>query len=86
MSEVKKVKIGSRYQVVIPKAVRSVAKNITIGKEVVVEPVDEWTVQVKAKPSIEEWIRTTAGIAKGAWGKDSTRTLRKLRREWDRKF
>ena len=82
----KKVKIGSRYQVVIPKVARRVATHIVAGKEAVVEPLDEWSVRITAKPSMEEWIKATSGIAKGAWGKDSTKTLRRLRSEWDRKI
>ena len=86
MSETKKVKIGSRYQVVIPKEARKIAKQIKAGKEAVVEPIDACTVKISTKPSVEEWLKQTSGIGKGMWGRDSTKTLRKLRREWDRKF
>lgn len=71
---------------VIPKSARKVAKYISAGRDVTVEPIDEWSVKVTAKLSMDEWLAKTAGIGKGLWGKDSTKYIRKLREESDRKF
>ncbi|MEK9146752.1 MAG: AbrB/MazE/SpoVT family DNA-binding domain-containing protein [Patescibacteria group bacterium] len=77
------VSIGARYQVVIPKEARKIAKSLKPGKKVRVEPIDEWSVKISTKPRIEEWLKATKGIGKNLWGKDSTKYIKSLRNEWE---
>ena len=42
-------------------------------------PIDAYSSAVRQQPLLP-----LAGTGRGLWGKDSTRTVRKLREEWDR--
>lgn len=80
--ELKTVKVGPKNQVVIPKEARKIAKEIKPGTEVVVTPVDERSVHVRIKP--KDWAKETYGIHQKYWkGIDSTKWLKKLRKEWE---
>jgi len=81
--EMQQAIIGSRYQVVIPKKVRRVAKSLTPGVKAQVEPLDEWSVRISVRPKVAEWLKATRGIGKGLWGKNSTKYLSNLRDEWE---
>jgi prevent-host-death family protein len=45
----------------------------------VLVPIDAYGSAVRQQPLLP-----LAGTGRGLWGKDSTRTVRKLREEWDR--
>lgn len=45
----------------------------------VLVPIDAYGSSVRQQPLLP-----LAGTGQGLWGKDSTRTVRKLREEWDR--
>ena len=76
--------IGTKYQIVIPKAIRNKVKGLTPGTKVKVSSLDSQTVEIK---KVElNWVERTRGIATEAWkGIDTTAELEKMRNEWDRK-
>lgn len=78
------VTIGAKYQIVIPKEARIKAIKIKPGSKVRVTPIDDYSVNIKVKPTMEEWIKSTKGIAKGLWGNKPDKYLRDLRHEWDK--
>ena len=81
------VTVGQKYQVVIPKEAREIAQRIKPGRKVVVVPLDEWSVNLKIKPSAEEWAEATLGMDKKSWkGVDSTKYLSKIRDEWEKRL
>lgn len=57
-----KVRVGPKYQVVIPTDARKVARKIKLGKIVTVTPLDDESVIVRALP--ENWVEETRGILK----------------------
>ena len=76
------ITIGERYQAVIPKNVRKIAKQMKSGARATVVPVDERTVMVSVKP--KDWVKETYGMFKGMWKGDATKLIRKLRdEEWE---
>lgn len=78
------ITIGTKNQVVIPKAVRSKVKGFRPGSKVNIVSVDEATIVLKKVE--EDWVEKTSGIAAEAWkGIDSTKFLQNLRDEWERK-
>lgn len=81
------VTVGQKYQVVIPKEARVIAQRIKPGRKIVVTPLDEWSVNLKVKPTTEEWAEATLGMDKESWrGVDSTKYLDKLRNEWEKRL
>lgn len=79
------VTIGPKYQIVIPKEVRKKLKGIKPGNKIVVGAIDENTATIKTEP--KSWIEQYSGIAKEAWkGIDTTRYLKRIRDEWERKY
>lgn len=77
-------KISTKYQVVLPKKVREFYSDLQPGRELIITPINEHEFKISVKPTAEEWLESASGIAKGAWGEDSTGWLRKLRDEWER--
>lgn len=78
------VKVGPKYQVVIPKEIRRKMKELKPGSKVHVSIMDHETVAIKINP--QSWCERTRGIAKEAWKDiDTTKYLEDLRNEWDRK-
>lgn len=78
------VTVGTKYQIVIPKAVRKKIKGLKPGAKISVHVVNDETVTIKMNP--KNWIEQTRGIAKDAWkGIDTTKYLEDLRNEWDKK-
>lgn len=76
------VTIGDRYQAVIPKNARRIAKKLTVGTKAMVVPINERTVIVSAKS--KNWVEETRGMFKGMWKGDATDLIRKLRdEEWE---
>lgn len=76
------ITIGERFQAVIPKKVRIIAKMMKAGARATVIPVDERTVMVSVKP--KDWVKETYGMFKGMWKGDATKLIRKLRdEEWE---
>ncbi|HEX4774480.1 MAG TPA: AbrB/MazE/SpoVT family DNA-binding domain-containing protein [Candidatus Saccharimonadales bacterium] len=82
------VTVSSKYQVVIPKAVRR-QLGIKPGQKLKVRAGKNGSVILKKDSlansrSIDSLIDKYAGIAQGAWGPDPVATLRKMRdEEWD---
>lgn len=75
------ITIGERYQVVIPKKVRKIAKKMKTGARATVIPVDERTVMVSVKP--RSWVSETYGMHKKIWqGIDAREYIQTLRSEW----
>lgn len=78
------VTVGTKYQIVIPKAIRKKVKGLKPGAKVVVRTLDDETIAVKRVE--KNWIEATRGLAKEAWkGIDTTKYLKGLRDEWNRK-
>lgn len=78
------ITVGTKYQIVIPKEVRKNISGLKPGDKVLVKQMDESTVTIKTTPT--DWVERTYGIAKDALkGIDTTKYLKKLRNEWDRK-
>lgn len=78
------VTVGPKYQVVIPKKAREIAKRIKPGRKIIVTPIDEWSVKLGVRPTAEEWVEATLGMDKESWKDvDSTEYLNKLRDEWE---
>lgn len=76
------ITIGERYQAVIPKKVREIAKKMKAGARATVVAIDERTVMVSVKP--KDWVKETYGMFKGMWKGDATKLIRKLRdEEWE---
>ena len=76
--------VGTKYQVVIPKAVRRKIKGLRPGSRVTVGKLDENTIAVKTEPA--NWIERTKGMMTEAWkGIDTTAELEKMRDEWEEK-
>lgn len=88
-SEEVTVKVGPKYQVVIPKKVRE-AWNIKIkpGQKVRISGISPWTVTMSIKPMYyrgkKTWAERTSGMLKGCWSDiEPTKYVRKIREEWD---
>ncbi len=79
------VTVGTKYQIVIPKEVRRKIKGLQPGSKVSVYQSGENTLSVDLNP--QDWVKRNAGLMKDAWkGIDTTKYLKKLRSEWDRKY
>ena len=75
------ITIGERFQAVIPKKVRKIAKKMKAGAEAMVIPVDDNTVLISIKP--KSWVDETYGMHKKIWqGIDATEYIKTLRDEW----
>lgn len=77
------VTVSSKYQVVIPRAVRR-RLHILPGQKLHVESsADHQSIIISKPEAIDQIIERYAGVARGAWGKDPAMTLRKMReQEW----
>lgn len=79
-------KVSTKYQVVIPKAIRK-QLGITSGQQLKVRAGKNGQIILQKDDSaagIDEVIKKYAGIARGAWGADPVATIRKMRDEdWD---
>lgn len=73
------VTLSDKYQVVIPKDVRK-GLNLKPGQKLRIIQTKSGDITIKASSVVDELY----GSMKGAWGKDSSRYLWKLRDEWDR--
>jgi AbrB family looped-hinge helix DNA binding protein len=79
------VTVGSKYQIVIPKAVRRKIKGLNPGSKVGISLADGDTIKVKTNPT--DWVDRTYGMMSDAWsGIDTTKELEKMRNEWDEKL
>ncbi|OGG22443.1 hypothetical protein A3D03_03820 [Candidatus Gottesmanbacteria bacterium RIFCSPHIGHO2_02_FULL_40_13] len=75
------ITIGERYQAVIPKKVREIARKMKAGVKATVVAIDERTVIVTVKP--KDWVKETYGMHKKIWqGIDATEYIQTLRSEW----
>jgi len=70
--------VSSKYQVVIPKALRK-DLDIKPGQKVYLS-IKNGKLEMDTTSALDE----VFGCMKGAWGKDSDAYLRELRNEWDR--
>lgn len=77
---VSKAKISTKYQVVIPKEIRAVVRDVVPNRNVYMTPINESTIQISLKP--RNWAEEVRGIAKGKYGKDSDKYLKRLRSDW----
>lgn len=78
-----KVTVSSKYQIVIPKAVRR-ELGIKAGQKLEVHSDAKGNISVTKAESVEDFINKYAGSLKGAWGADPAATLRRMRdEEWD---
>lgn len=81
------VTVGQKYQVVIPKKARNIAKKIKPGRKVIVTPIDEWSVNLGVRPTAEEWVGATLGMDKESWKDvDSTEYISRMRDEWEERL
>lgn len=79
------VTVGSKYQIVIPKKVRSGMRGLRPGGTVSVGKLDDNTIAVKTEPT--DWVQRTKGMMTEAWkGIDTTAELEKMRNEWEEKL
>jgi len=78
---VSKSKINKKYQVVLPKQIRKLVKDIKPGKDVYITPINDKTLKITIDDGAS-WVEDSGGIAKGLYGKESIKWLRKLRSEW----
>lgn len=77
--------VGTKYQIVIPKEVRRKIKGLRPGVKVSVYKSGENALSVDLNPT--DWMERNSGLMKDAWkGIDTTKYLKKLRSEWDRKY
>ena len=75
------VTVGSKYQIVIPKQVRSKMKKLKPGVKASVYSKDEDTIVVTV--STKPWHERTYGVMKDAWAKvNPIKELEKMRNEW----
>lgn len=74
--------MGPKYQVVIPREVRKVI-TVEPGQEVLVSPLDNYSIRIVLDP--KNWVEASYGSAKGAWGKESDKYLRRLRESWQKR-
>lgn len=78
-----KVTVSSKYQIVIPKAVRR-ELGIKAGQKLEVKSDAQGNISVKKTESTEDFINKYAGSLKGVWGDDPAAELRHMRdKEWD---
>ena len=79
------VTIGPKSQVVIPKNVRKLTPELTVGKKVTVRALSPKSVIIE---SVEkDWVASTYGMHKKVWqGVDATEYIRKLRDQWEEKI
>ena len=76
--------VGTRYQIVIPKEIRTRIKGLSPGTKVMVKSLDAQTITIKKVE--QNWVDKTQGIASKAWKNiNTTKYLEALRNEWDRK-
>lgn len=74
------VTIGTKNQIVIPKAVRK-KTGLRAGMKVTIYALNDSTVTIKPTP--DNWVERTSGIMREAWkGIDTTAELEKMRNEW----
>lgn len=74
--------ISSKYQVVIPKAVRR-QLNLKPGQKLHVEKVAERQLTLSVPLTAADYLEHYYGsVPQGTWGKDPAKTIRKLRDEW----
>lgn len=77
-----KAKINAKYQLVIPKGIRNVVKDVTAGREAYITAIDDETIQIKLKRT--SWIDRYGGtLPLGYYGKDPAKYISDLRDEWD---
>lgn len=78
------VTVGPKSQVVIPKKVREIVRQIKPGRKVVVKPLHRNAVVIEVPE--HDWIERTYGLMKGAWKSiDPIKELEKMRNEWDKR-
>ncbi len=79
------VTVGTKYQIVIPKEVRSKLNSLSPGDKVNIQAIDKHTFSVKTDPLA--WIKSTSGLMKEAWKDiDPIKELEKMRDEWDERL
>jgi AbrB family looped-hinge helix DNA binding protein len=77
------VKVNSKYQIVIPKAVRKLMTELKPGVEVSMRPTATNKIELSVvEGDADAWLKKYSGIAKNIWGNDSTEWLKKQRQDW----
>ncbi len=75
------VTIGSKNQIVIPKAVREKIKALKPGRKVKIYSLNHNTLIIKA--DTQSWLEGSYGSMKRAWSKeDPLNTLEESRNQW----
>lgn len=78
------VTVGSKYQIVIPKNVRKKVNGIRPGNKVGVYTEGD---RITVEPAPKSWVDRNRGLMRQAWkGIDTTKYLKELRNEWERKY
>lgn len=79
------VTVGTKYQIVIPKAVRKKLLDLRPGSQVMVGQVDQNTVTIKTNPTA--WVKRTRGMMTEAWKNiNPIAELEKMRNEWEERL
>lgn len=75
--------VGTKYQLVIPKNVRSQIKGLKPGSRVNIRKIDANTIVIKTDP--KNWVETTKGMMTEAWKNNNIiAELEKMRNDWDK--
>ena len=75
------VTVGSKFQIVIPKEVRTRIRGLRPGAKVAVNVVDDKTIALR--PADRNWTEESRGLMKDAWKNiDAITELGKMRDEW----
>lgn len=78
------VTVGTKYQIVIPKNVRTKIKSLRPGKKVGVS-TDEKFITINPEP--QSWADRNYGLMKDAWKDiDPIAEVEKIRNEWEEKL
>lgn len=72
------VTLSSKYQVVIPKALRK-GLSIKPGQKIKITKTKEDIIELSTHSSLDKYV----GSVRGVWGDDPVAYIRKQRDEWD---
>lgn len=79
------VTVGTKYQIVIPKEVRTRLKGLRPGTKLSMQQIDENTITLRTDPL--DWVRRTAGMMTEAWKNiDPIAEIKKGRDEWEERL
>lgn len=77
--------VGTKYQIVIPKAIRKKLPSLKPGAKVNLSLKDKETIHLTTSPL--SWVERTSGMMTEAWkGVDPAAEIEKMRDGWDEKI